>query len=169
MISPANVEIWEGAMRQVPRIGLGVVLCLMLLPSVIAAQGASVASIAGVVKDTSGAVLPGVTVEAASPALIEKVRSTVSDDRGEYQILSLRPGTYTVTFTLGGFSPFKREGLELRVNFTATVTAELKVGTVEETVTVSGEDPAGGHPECVPTEDNFEGPPGRRPDGEKRI
>ena len=98
-------------------------------------------SITGVVRDGSGAVLPGVTVEAASPALIEKVRSTVTDDQGRYRIVDLRPGTYTVTFGLTGFSTSKREGLELRAEFTATVNAELAVGALEETITVSGEAP----------------------------
>jgi Carboxypeptidase regulatory-like domain len=97
--------------------------------------------IGGVVKDASGAVIPGVTVEAASPALIEKVRTVVSDDRGVYLIVDLRPGTYTVTFTLEGFQTFKRESLELPSNFTATVNAEMKVGALEESVTVSGSSP----------------------------
>src|SRR5467141_2554761 len=110
---------------------------LALLPSTAHAQ----ASIAGVVKDGSGAVMPGVTVEAASPALIEKVRSVVSDDQGQYKIVNLVPGTYSVTFTLTGFGTFKRDGIELPPSFTATVTAELKVGTLEETVTVSGQAP----------------------------
>ena len=74
------------------------------------AQGAS---IAGVVKDTSGAVLPGVTVEAASPVLIEKTREAVTDGSGQYKIINLLPGTYTVTFTLTGFSTVKREGVEV--------------------------------------------------------
>jgi hypothetical protein len=116
---------------------LGVLTCLVLVPATARAQSA----IGGVVRDPSGAVLPGVTVEAASPALIEKVRSVVSDDRGVYLIVDLRPGTYTITFTLTGFSPFKREGLELPSNFTATVNADLKVGALEETVTVSGASP----------------------------
>src|SRR5262249_17940412 len=84
--------------------------CLVFLPSVAAAQSATTGAIAGVAKDASGAVLPGVTVEAASPALIEKVRSGVTDDQGNYKIVDLRPGTYSVTFTLPGFSTFKREG-----------------------------------------------------------
>src|SRR2546422_10776493 len=100
------------------------------------------ASITGVIKDPSGAVLPGVTVEAASPALIEKVRSVVSDGTGQYRIQDLRPGTYVVTFTLPGFSTVKRGGIELSTGITATVNAELKVGTVEETITVSGAAPA---------------------------
>src|SRR5437870_3530058 len=111
-----------------------------LLPSIGAAQTAP-SGIAGVVKDTSGGALPGVTVEAASPSLIEKVRSAVSDGEGRYNIVDLRPGTYSVTFTLTGFSTFKREGIELTSGFTATVNPEMKVGALEETVTVSGESP----------------------------
>src|SRR5688500_17303267 len=81
------------------------------------------ASITGVVRDTTGAVLPGVTVEAASPALIEKLRTAVSDDQGRFNIVNLRPGLYTVTFTLAGFSSFQREGIELSAGFTATANA----------------------------------------------
>ena len=98
-------------------------------------------TITGVVKDTSGAVLPGVTVEAASPVLIEKVRSAVTDGSGLYRILDLRPGTYTITFTLTGFSTVKREQFELPGDFVSTVNADLRVGTVQETVTVTGESP----------------------------
>src|SRR5437867_170527 len=90
-----------------------VVLVLALAPNLARAQGGTSGGIAGIVKDTSGAVMPGVTVEAASPALIEKVRTVVTDERGEYKIVDLRPGTYTVTFTLGRFATVKREGLEL--------------------------------------------------------
>ena len=109
----------------------------LLIPSIASAQGA----IAGLVTDTSGAVLPGVTVEAASPALIEKVRSVVTDGSGQYQIINLPPGAYTVTFTLAGFNTFRREGVELTGNFTATVNADLRVGALEETITVTGESP----------------------------
>jgi hypothetical protein len=110
---------------------------VILLPSGLYAQ----ASIAGTVRDTSGAVLPGVTVEASSPALIEKVRSVVTDGAGQYVVESLRPGSYTVTFTLPGFSTVKREGVELQGSFTATVNVDLRVGTLEETITVTGETP----------------------------
>src|SRR5712692_5484163 len=113
----------------------------MFLPEAAWAQTQLSGSIAGVVKDPSGAVMPGVTVEAASPALIEKVRTVVTDDQGQYKIVSLVPGTYTVTFALSGFSTVKREGVELTTGFTATVNAELKEGTVEETITVSGAAP----------------------------
>jgi hypothetical protein len=98
-------------------------------------------AIAGVVKDTTGAVMPGVTIEAASPALIERVRSVVSDGQGQYKIVDLRPGVYAITFTLPGFNTVKRDGVELPTNFTATINAELRVGELQETVTVSGASP----------------------------
>ena len=97
------------------------------------------ASVAGVVTDTSGAVLPGVTVEVTSPALIEKVRTTVTDGSGSFRIIDLESGIYTVTFTLPGFSLARREGIELSGSLSATVNAELRVGAVEETITVSAE------------------------------
>src|ERR1700682_4185471 len=96
------------------------------------------AVIAGTVKDPSGGVLPGVVVEATSPALIEKVRTAVTDGTGQYRIEDLRPGAYTVTFTLQGFSTVRREGIELSGSFTATINAYLKVGALAETVTVTG-------------------------------
>jgi carboxypeptidase family protein len=99
------------------------------------------ASIVGIVQDTSGAVLPGVTVEASSPALIERVRTGISDGSGRYAIIDLRPGTYSVTFSLPGFKSFKREGIVLEGAFAATVNANLAVGQVEETVTVSAASP----------------------------
>src|SRR5262245_40901582 len=107
---------------------------VLALPTAAHAQSA----FAGVVKDAAGAVLPGVTVEAASPALIEQVRSGSTDANGAYRIENLRPGVYVLTFSLPGFSTVKREGLELQSNFIATINAELKVGAVEETVTVTG-------------------------------
>jgi hypothetical protein len=99
------------------------------------------ASIIGLVQDTSGAVLPGVTVDATSDALIERVRSGVTDGAGRFAIISLRPGTYTVTFTLPGFRTVRREGIVLQGNFAATVNANLDVGALEETITVSGASP----------------------------
>jgi hypothetical protein len=105
------------------------------------APGFAQSAIAGVVKDATSGVLPGVTVEASSPALIEKTRTVVSDDAGQYKIIDLRPGTYTVTFTLSGFSAVKREGVELPPNFTVSVNAEMRVGAVEETITVAGSAP----------------------------
>jgi hypothetical protein len=110
---------------------------LALVPASAYAQ----ASITGVVKDSSGAVLPGVTVEASSPALIEKVRTAISDGTCQYRIVDLRAGTYTVTFALAGFGTLRREGIELAGSFTATVNADLKVGAVQESVTVTGETP----------------------------
>ena len=110
---------------------------LLIVPSLAFAQ----ASITGVVKDASGAVLPGVSVEVASPVLIEKVRTDVTDGSGLYRIVNLLPGTYTVTFSLTGFSTVKREGIELSGSFIATINADMKVGGVAETITVLGETP----------------------------
>src|SRR5688572_29392640 len=123
-------------MRVVFRATLVVASLLMVSSSALAQ-----ASIAGVVKDTSGAVLPGVTVEATSPALIEKVRSAVTDANGQYRIEDLRPGTYLVAFRLTGFSVVQRQDIELTGSFAAKVDAELKVGALEETITVTGETP----------------------------
>jgi hypothetical protein len=109
------------------------------LPSLAWAQQSS--GIAGVVRDSSGAVLPGVTVEASSPALIEKVRSVTTDGDGRYNIVDLRPGTYVVMFSLTGFNTFRREGIALTAGFTATINADLQVGALEETVTVTGAAP----------------------------
>lgn len=114
-------------------------LCSVLAASTVSAQQAS--GIAGVVRDTSGAVLPGVTVEAASPVLIEKVRAVISDDQGRYNITDLRPGTYTVTFTLAGFGTTRREGVTLTSGFTASVNVDLTVGSLAETITVVGGPP----------------------------
>ncbi len=124
-------------MRGLLRVVLFALAAAVLAPITAYAQ----ASITGVVKDTSGAVLPGVTVEVASPALIEKTRSTVTDGSGLYQIISLPPGAYTVTFTLTGFNTIKREGIELTGSFIATINAEMKVGAIAETITVTGETP----------------------------
>jgi len=121
-------------------IAIGIAGVVVLLPRLASAQ-ADNSAIAGQVRDTSGAVMPGVTVEAASPALIDKVRSSVTDDQGQYRIGDLRPGVYSVTFTLPGFSTVKREAVELPASFTATINVELKVGAVEETITVSGAAP----------------------------
>ena len=116
---------------------VGLACCVVLWPAEAAAQS----EITGVVRDASGSVLPGVTVEAASPALIEKMRAAVTDGGGNYRIVSLRPGVYTVTFTLPGFATVSREGIELTSDFSATVNAELRVGSLEETITVTGESP----------------------------
>ena len=98
----------------------------LLVPGFASAQSSLTGTIAGAVRDASGAVLPGVTVEAASPALIEKVLSAITDGNGRYTIAELRPGTYTVTFQLPGFSTVRREGVELTTGFTANINAELR-------------------------------------------
>jgi hypothetical protein len=120
-------------------------LCLAAVLSVMVgsalAQDVSTGTLTGVVRDTSGGVLPGVSVEAASPALIEKVRSVVTDTDGRYRIIGVRPGAYSVTFSLTGFRTVKRESVELTSGFVATVDAELSVGAVSETITVTGANP----------------------------
>src|SRR6266850_3651446 len=127
---------------KVRRFASGAAALLLLACATLAnAQDAGTGAIAGIVKDTTGAVLPGVPVEAASPALIEKVRTAVTDAQGNYKITELRPGAYSVTFTLPGFSTFKREGIELTTGFTASANAEMKVGSLQETVTVTGASP----------------------------
>ena len=112
-------------------------LCAVVSPAIAWADSA----ITGVVTDASGAVLPGATVEASSPALIEHTRTVVTDASGVYRIVDLRPGTYKITFTLSGFTTFVREGIIIESDFTATVNAQLRVGGVEESVTVSGASP----------------------------
>jgi hypothetical protein len=138
-VKPPEIQAILSAKRgtQLFRLASIVAICLMLAPAAAFAQ----ASIAGVVKDTSGAVVPGVTVEASSPALIEKTGSVVTDGTGQYKIIELKPGTYSVTFTLGGFSTVKREGVELAGSFVATINADMRVGAVAETVSVTGETP----------------------------
>ena len=119
------------------RVALAALTCLALLPAVALAQS----SITGQVSDNTGGVLPGVTVQASSPALIEGSRVAVSDGTGRYTIIDLRPGIYSVTMMLAGFSTFVQEGLELQANFTLTIDGQLSVGALEETVTVSGATP----------------------------
>jgi hypothetical protein len=110
---------------------------VLLMPTPASAQS----SITGLVKDATAGVLPGVTIEVTSPALIEKVRTAVSDAQGRYSIVDLRPGIYKVTFTVQGFTTFVQDGIDLPSNFTATVNADMKLGAVEESVTVSGQSP----------------------------
>src|SRR5688572_27991898 len=116
---------------------LFIVLGLVLSPTIALVQ----ASIVGTVRDASGAVLPGVTVEASSPVLIEKTRSVTTNGVGQYSIDELRPGTYSVSFSIQGFVPVKREGIVLTGTFIATVNQDLKVGGVAEAITVTGEPP----------------------------
>ena len=111
-------------------------ICLLFAPGAVFAQ-----QIGGTVTDSTGAVLPGVTVEAASPALIEKVRTAVTDGRGQYLIVALETGTYAVTFTLSGFGRVVREGIQLSTGFTASIDIQLAVGDVQESVTVTGASP----------------------------
>ena len=113
------------------------IIALLLAPASAFAQ----ATLTGTVRDTSGAVLPGVTVEASSPALIEKVRAAVTDDTGQFRIIDLRPGTYTLTVTLPGFVTVRREGIELSGSQVLTFPIEMKIGGLEETITVTGETP----------------------------
>ena len=120
-------------------IALLLTLGFLAIPAISNAQ--ALGTIAGAVKDASGAILPGVTVEASSSALIEKVRTVVSDGAGQYRIVNLPPGNYTITFTLPGFSTVKREGIEVSPNFTSNIDADMRVGAVEETITVTGESP----------------------------
>src|SRR5687768_7496342 len=119
------------------RIWVAVLAACVAVPEFAFAQ----ASITGTVRDTSGAVLPGVSIEASSPALIEKVRTAVTDGAGQYRIEALRPGAYAITFSLAGFSGIRREGIELSGSFVATVNVEMRLGALEETVTVSGASP----------------------------
>ena len=120
-------------------VGIGVFVSLLYFTAFVPETLAQ-STFTGVVKDQSGAVLPGVSVEASSPALIEKSRSTVTDERGTYKIIDLRPGNYSVTFTLPGFKTVMRE-VELPSDFTATINAEMTVGAVEESITVAAESP----------------------------
>jgi len=117
-----------------------VTVALLVAPATVYGQSAQ-SALAGVVKDATGGVLPGVTVEAASPALIERVRSATTDSSGVYRIVDLRPGVYTITFTLPGFNAVRIENFDLRADFVATVNADMKVGELNETITVSGEAP----------------------------
>src|SRR5688572_4219281 len=123
-------------MRAVHRV-LFVIVVAVCTPALARAQ----ASITGVVKDASGGVLPGVTVEASSPALIEKVRTAVTDSSGQYRIIDLRPGVYTVTFTLTGFSAVRRSDIEVSGTAVSRIDADMRVGALEETITVTGESP----------------------------
>jgi carboxypeptidase family protein len=112
-------------------------LVALALPAVARAQS----GIVGIVKDSTGGVLPGVTVEASSPVLIEKTRTAITDDQGQYRLIDLRPGPYVVVFTLPGFNTIRRDGIELPADFTATLNVDMRVGSVEETVTVTGQSP----------------------------
>jgi hypothetical protein len=119
-----------------------VIVLALVRPSLLDAQGAlERGTLTGTVRDASGGVLPGVTVEAASPALIEKVRTAVTDGAGMYRIVNLDPGVYSLTFSLEGFSQVKREEIELRGSGTLTIPVDMRVGNITETLIVSGESP----------------------------
>ena len=123
--------------KAIAKAALAAGIGLAWLPAAASAQSA----ITGLVKDTSGAVMPGVTVEAMSPVLIERERTVVTDAQGRFTIVDLRPGPYQVTFSLTGFKTVIQEGIDLPSNFTATVNAELSLGAVAENVTVAGQAP----------------------------
>ena len=124
------------------RISMAVrIIVLVMIGFLPAATARAQSAIAGVVRDSSGALLPGVTVEASSPALIEGTRTASTDNAGSYRIVDLRPGDYTVTFTLTGFRSVKRDGITLPASFTATVNVELSIGQLEESITVTGASP----------------------------
>ena len=112
-------------------VGVLVIAGLLLSPTVTSAQ-----AIGGAVTDTTGGALPGVTVEARSPALIEQVRTVFTDGAGLYEIVGLLPGTYSVTFTITGFSVVIRQGIELTTGFTAKVDAQLRLGAITETIKI---------------------------------
>jgi hypothetical protein len=118
-------------------------VALLVLGASLALPGMAMAqsAIAGVVRDSSGAVLPGVTVEASSPALIEKTKSGVTNEAGQYRIVDLRPGVYSVSFKLPGFNTVVRENIELAANFTAPINVDMRIGSLEESITVTGESP----------------------------
>ncbi len=119
-----------------------IAVTLLVLPSLAAAQGALArGTLTGTVRDAQGAVLPGVTVEAASPALIEKVRTAVTDSAGVYRIVNLDPGVYTLSFTLEGFRQVRREGIELIGSATLTIPIDMSIGSIQETITVTGDGP----------------------------
>src|SRR6516162_6107618 len=120
-------------MLQMKRVGFGI---LVMLAIAVAGHAQTLGTINGVVKDTQGAVIPGVTVEVASPAMIEKTRSALTDESGQYQIVSLPVGTYSVTFALPGFTTVKREDVGILANFTATINAEMKVGGAPDTTII---------------------------------
>src|SRR3970040_1395882 len=116
---------------------LAIVGCVAALASLAPSQS----STTGTLRDASGGVLPGVTVEAASPVLIEKVRTTVSDGTGQYRLTELAPGTYSLTFTLPGFNTVKRDGVNVTGAGVITLNTDMRVGDLQETITVTGETP----------------------------
>ena len=127
-------------MRAIGRLS-AVFACVVLTQALVPTLAHAQATLAGVVRDTSGAVLPGATVEASSPALIEKVRSAVSGNTGQYRITDLPPGTYDIAFTLAGFNTVQRQGVQVTGSGVIPINAEMRVGAIQETITVTGETP----------------------------
>jgi len=119
------------------RVVLAVIAVALMRPAIASAQS----GIAGQVKDATGGALPGVTVEASSDVLIEKMRTVITDGEGQYRFVDLRPGTYDVTYALAGFATIKREAVQLPADFTATINIDMRVGSLEETLTVTGDAP----------------------------
>src|SRR5574341_1654257 len=139
---PRMISAQGGVMAVTTSRSSGAVMAVLMALLVARPAGAQIGSgISGAARDASGGVLPGVTVTASSPVLIEGSRSTVPDANGQFQIIDLRPGDYVVTFTLPGFKTVRREGIRLTAAFTATITAELAVGQIEESITVTGASP----------------------------
>src|SRR2546430_11353747 len=134
------MSVWRLRRRSLMR-GLARLAVVFAWTVVAPAAAFAQATITGTVKDTSGAVLPGVTVEASSPVLIEKVRSAVTDSAGLYRIVDLRPGTYSMTVSLPGFATIRRDGIEVTGSVTLTSPLDLKVGAVHDTLTVTGASP----------------------------
>ncbi|MGC4081891.1 MAG: carboxypeptidase-like regulatory domain-containing protein [Vicinamibacterales bacterium] len=126
MIRAGNARTW-----------LALTMFLFLLPASTQAQS----GFAGIVKDATGGALPGVTVEASSDVLIERTRTVITDGEGQYRLIDLRPGTYALTYSLAGFSTIKRDGVQLPADFVAAVNIEMRVGSLEETLTVTGDAP----------------------------
>src|SRR6266581_1686001 len=150
MEESTDVSAWGGKRMRKSRVSLiaiGIFAALVYTIALVP-DGLAQSAFTGVVRDQSGAVLPGVAVEASSPVLIEKSRSILTDERGGYKIIDLRPGVYALTFTLPGFKTIRRE-VELASNFTATINVEMAVGALEETITVAAETPV------VDSETNF--------------
>src|SRR5678816_4508798 len=129
-------RLQTGQRVAIHRLLFAVVAIVTLIPTLAAAQ-----SVAGVVRDASGAVLPGVSIEAASPALIEKVRTAVSDGAGQYRLENLTPGVYKITYMLPGFTTIERADVQITTGVTLTLNADMRLGGVQETITVSGETP----------------------------
>jgi hypothetical protein len=123
------------------RSNLGPAVVLVMLAILVPGLASAQSQFTGQIRDESGAVLPGVTVEASSPVLIEKMKTVVSDAQGRYAVVDLRPGVYRLSYSLPGFSTVVHENVELTANFVATINIDMKVGSLEESITVAGATP----------------------------